>query len=161
MELLQDWQKIRHHFKKSIASNLHVAIASVNANNEPNVTSIGTFFLNKDQTGYYFEKFTTSLPDTAKRNKNICILGVNSKRWFWLTSLLKGRFDNYPGLKLYGRLGSRRKATPTELNKFRRQIHPLRFFKGYTYLWADMVWVREIEFYKVEKINAGEMTKNL
>tara|TARA_R110000823_G_scaffold295431_2_gene414665 strand:+ start:22810 stop:22932 length:123 start_codon:yes stop_codon:yes gene_type:complete len=34
-------------------------------------------------------------------------------------------------------------------------------FKGNTYLWKNMEFVREIKFTKAEKINLGMMTKQL
>lgn len=74
MDLIENWGKIRMHFSKSFASSLHVSIASVDTNNNPTVTPIGSLFLNKDQTGFYFEKFPSNLPKHAEENRNICAI---------------------------------------------------------------------------------------
>jgi len=161
MNNIKNWPAIRTHFNKSFNSNLHVAIASVDNDNNPTVTPIGTLFLNGDRTGFYFEKFPTKLPENANNNKNICALGVNSNKLFWLKSLFNVKFDNYPALKLYGELGHRRKATEIEISRLKRRMRTTNLLKGNKYLWGDMEYIREITFTKVEKVNIGKMTSHL
>ncbi|KAA3610725.1 MAG: pyridoxamine 5'-phosphate oxidase family protein [Calditrichaeota bacterium] len=162
MDLVKDWKRVRLHFNKSFRSSLHVSIASVDSENNPTVTPIGSLFLNGNQTGFYFEKFPTKLSQHAKSNKNVCILGVNSGRGFWLKSLLDGKFSTYPALKLYGQMGEKRKATEKEINRLKRRMRLTKMFKGHKYLWGKkMDMVREISFSKVEIINLREMTKEL
>ncbi|MET2984035.1 pyridoxamine 5'-phosphate oxidase family protein [Aureibaculum conchae] len=161
MDIIKNWSTIRTHFNKSFRSNLHVSIASVDAENNPTVTPIGTFFLNGDQTGFYFEKYPTKLPKNINSNNNICVLGVNSNKWFWLKSLFKVKFDKYPALKLYGELGHRRKATEIEISRLKRRMKTTNSLKGNKYLWGDMEYVREICFTKAEKVNIGKMTSYL
>ena len=161
MDIQSNWPAIRKHFSKCFRTNFHVAIASVGNNNNPTVTPIGSLFLNHDQTGFYFEKFPSKLPENAKFNKNVCVLAVNSNTWFWLTSLFIGRFKTYPAIKLYGQLGEKRKATAIELQRLNTRMKATRGFKGNGYLWGDMEMVREISFTKAEKINLGKMTLGL
>jgi hypothetical protein len=161
IDIKQHWQDIKVHFQKCIGRNMHVAIASVDAKNVPTVTPIGSLFLNEDQTGFYFEKFATKLNKNTKHNQNICVLAVNTRKWFWLSSLFKGHFADHPAIKLYGELGQKRDATPTEFRAFQRRVRSTRRLKGHQYLWTDMAQVREIRFTKAEKINLGKMTKNL
>ncbi|PKV52717.1 hypothetical protein ATE84_4837 [Aquimarina sp. MAR_2010_214] len=161
MNIQTDWNTIRQHFNKSFKSNFYVSIASVDADNNPTVTPIGSLFLNDNQTGFYFEKFPSKLPDHAKKNKNICALGVNSSRFFWIKSLFKGKFPNHPAVKLYGELGERRKATGKETGRLNRRMKTTKGLKGNTYLWGKMEYVREIYFTKAEKINLGKMTNEL
>jgi len=161
MDLNENWDKIRSHFNKSFQSNFHVSIASVDAENNPTVTPIGSLFLKKNKTGFYFEKYPSKLPLHAETNKNICVLAVNSGTWFWLKALFKGKFSHYPGIKLYGELGERRKATEIELARLNRRMKATKGLKGNTYLWGEMPFVREIVFTKTEKINLGEMTRHL
>lgn len=161
MDLIENWSAIRKHFSQSFGSSLHVSIASVDADNKPTVTPVGTVFLNKDQTGFYFEKFISSIPKNAKTNETICVLAVNSSKFFWFKSLFKGRFDAYPAYRLHGTLGKRRKATQTEIRALKRRMKYTRSLKGHNYLWNDMDAVREITFYEGEKINIGKMTKAL
>ena len=159
INLEENWQKIRKHFRKSFAANMHISIASVDENHQPTITPIGSLFLNNNQTGFYFEKFATKLNISSKTNKSICVLAVNSNKWFWLKSLFKMSFSEYPAIKLYGELGIKREATDKENRAFQKRIRKTKRLKGSNYLWKDMSMVREITFTKGEKINLGIMTK--
>lgn len=161
MDIKADWNKIRRHFNKSFRSNFYISLASVDMENKPTVTPIGSLFLNDNQTGFYFEKFPSKLPLHAKANPNICALGVNSGTLFWLKSLLFGRFKDYPAIKLYGELGVKRKATEKESTRLKRRLKATKGLKGNKYLWGDMEYVREIKFTKAEKIKLGKMTREL
>ena len=161
INLEENWQIIRTHFSKSFSANMHVSIASVNEENQPTITPIGSLFLNDDQTGFYFEKFATKLNTNSKTNNKICVLAVNSDKWFWFKSLFKMNFSEYPAIKLYGELGIKREATDKEYRAFQRRIRKTKNLKGSKYLWKDMSMVREIKITKGEKINLGKMTKEL
>jgi len=161
MDIKSNWKEIKIHFHKSFRTNFHVSIASVDQNNCPTVTPIGSLFLNNNCTGYYFEKYPTKLPVNAEHNKNICVLGVNSNTWFWIKSLFKNRFDSYPAIKLYGTLGNKRPATKNEIERLNRRVKNTKGLKGNAYLWGKMEYVREIQFIRAEKINLGEMTEGL
>jgi len=159
VELKSNWNDIRTHFNKCFKSNLHVSVASIDKNSIPTVTPIGSMFLNKEFTGFYFEKFISKLPQHYKTNKNICVLIVNSNKWYWIKSLFNGKFKNYPAIKLYGILGERRKATKKEISRLNRRMKLTKGLKGNSYLWGNMEDIREISFYKAEKINLGQMTQ--
>ncbi len=161
MNIIDDWNKIRKHFNKSFRSNLHVSIASVNSQNNPTVTPIGSLFLNKDQIGFYFEKYPLKLPRYAKMNKNICVLAVNSNKWFWFKSLYHNKFKKSPAIKLYGELGEKRKATEVEISRLKRRMKATKRLRGNNYLWGNMDIVREIKFTKAEAVNIGKMTEGL
>ena len=161
LDIVKDWQKIRMHFNKSFRSNFHVSVATVNAENLPDVTPIGSLFLNKDQTGFYFEKYPTSIPDNAESNNNICILSVNSGILFWLKALFKGSFNFYPALKLYGTLEEKRNATELETARLNKRMKASRGLKGNNYLWSDMPYVRDIRFTHAKVTELGKMTADL
>jgi len=161
MNIEAQWEEIRNHFKRSFSTNFHVSIASIDSQNEPIVTPIGSLFLNDDQTGFYFEKYPSKLLKYAGINKKVCVLAVNSGKVFWAKSLLTGKFKRYPAIKLYGELGVRREATSKEKQRLDRRMSATRALKGNKYLWGDMPFVREIIFTKAEKINLGEMTSHL
>lgn len=160
MDLGKEWKALRIHFNKSFKSNFHVSIASVDTNNNPTVTPIGSLFLNHNQSGFYFEKYPAKLPEAAKNNLNICVLAVNSSKWFWLKSLFSGSFKSPPAIKLYGQLGQRREAKQQELSRLKRRMKITSGLKGNTYLWGNMKFIREIEFSRAEKINLGGMTNS-
>ncbi|NMH89588.1 pyridoxamine 5'-phosphate oxidase family protein [Flavivirga algicola] len=161
MDIETDWNKIRKHFNKSFASNFYVSVASVDSENNPTVTPIGSLFLNDNQTGFYFEKFPSKLPEHATHNPRVCLLGVNSGRLFWIKALFKEKFGDFPAMKLYGELGEKRKATEKEIKRLNRRMKATNGLKGNTYLWKKMEFVREIKFTKAEKINLGKMTAEL
>ncbi len=161
MDIKSNWKKRRIHFNKSFSSNFHVSVASINSENSPTVTPIGSLFLSNDQTGLYFEKYPSNLPKYAKINRKICVLAVNSHTWFWIKSLFKGGFNSYPGIKLYGELGQKREATEIEISRLNRRMKATRAMRGNKYLWGDMKYVREVTFTKAEKIHLGEMTRDL
>jgi uncharacterized protein len=161
MDIISNWVDIKRHFDKSFKTNFHVSIASIDKDNNPTVTPIGSLFLNSNQTGFYFEKYPAKLPANANAHKNICVLGVNSSTFFWLTSLFTGRFKIYPAIKLYGQLGDKRKATEIEIKRLNRRMSATKWLKGNKYLWGNMEYVREIKFTNAEKINLGKMTEEL
>ena len=161
MEIKSNWKEIKKHFNRSFGTNFHVSIASIDLKNNPTVTPIGSLFLNNNQTGFYFEKYPNTLPLNTKNNPNICVLAVNSSIWFWLKSLFKGEFKNYPALKLYGQLEEKRKATNIEIKRLNGRMKSTRGFKGNSYLWGNMQYVRDVSFNRVEKINLGKMTERL
>ena len=161
MDIKSNWKEIRKHFNRSFKTNFHVSIASVDRDNNPTVTPIGSLFLKNNQTGFYFEKYPTRLPVDAENNRNICVLAVNSNIWFWLKSLFIGEFKNYPAIKLYGQLGNKRKATDIEIKRLNSRMKSTKGFKGNSYLWGKMEYVRDISFTRAEKINLGEMTEKL
>ncbi|MBK8636313.1 MAG: hypothetical protein IPN72_23330 [Saprospiraceae bacterium] len=161
MEIQENWPEIRQHFRNSFSTNFHVSIASVDENQMPTVTPIGSLFLNRDQSGFYFEKFPTKLPQNSITNKNICVLIVNSGTLFWLKALFVGKFKSYPAIKLYGQLGEKRMATEVEIKRLKARMRITRWLKGNNYLWGTMDVVRDITFTNAEIINLGKMTKGL
>ncbi len=161
MDIKANWKEIKRHFNRSFRTNFHFSFASVDKDNNPTVTPIGSLFLNNNQTGFYFEKYPAKLPINAKNNPNICVLAVNSSTLFWIRSLFRGKFKSYPAIKLYGQLGDKRKATDIEIKRLNRRMKSTKGLKGNSYLWGKMEYVREISFTRAEKINLGEMTKDL
>jgi hypothetical protein len=101
------------------------------------------------------------LPLNAVENNKICVLAVNSRKWLWIKSLWKGRFEKHPALQLYGTLGERRRATEIEVSRLSKRMKMTRKLKGHKYLWGNMEYVREIKFHKVIKMKLGKMTADL
>ncbi len=161
INLTTHWTLIRKHFNRSFTSNFHVSIASVDDSGNPVNTPIGSLFLNKDQTGFYFEKYPKKLPKYTKSHPKICILSVNSGNIFWLKSLFNKQFDTYPGVRLYGILGEARTPTEIEKKRLNRRMRMTRWLKGNKYLWGDMQKIRMVNITRAELIHLGEMTKNL
>lgn len=144
--LAPHWQQIRQVLETGQKSTLHCAIASVDADGMPNVTPVGTVFLRDDMTGYYFEHYSKALSDNLDRHPQVCVMAVNAGKWFWAKSLFSGRFATPPGVRLYGRAGAVRPASPQELQLIQDRVRPSRWLKGVRMLWSDFSHVRDIEF---------------
>jgi hypothetical protein len=160
MELFEHWKEVKLLFRESFWSSFHYAIATVNKDGEPHVTPIGSLILGKPGHGLYFEEFPQKMPNNFKSNIHVCVLAVNSGRWFWIKSLIRGRFSSPPAVRLYGTVGNIRNATNSEIQSWQKRIKRLRFSKGHSMMWANMKMVRDIEFTRIEPVNMGEMTRN-
>jgi hypothetical protein len=158
MDLNQNWNEVKGLFRESFRSSFHYAIATVNENGEPHVTPIGSLVLGEPGVGFYFEKFPKQLPRNLGNNNQVCVLAVNSGRWFWLKSLIGGRFSSPPAVRLHGVAGELRAATERELALWQKRVKRVRFTKGHALIWRDMSMVREIRFTRLEPIHLGQMT---
>ena len=148
----ENWQTIRSNFRHGFATNLHVAVATVDAEEQPHVTPIGSFFLNRDKfSGFYFEIFTRNIPKNAVPNPKVCIMAVNSGRWYWLKSLVLGKFATPPMTKIYGTLGERRPATPAEIVRGNKRLGRMKTLPGGKKLFGNMGFVREVHFHAFEE----------
>jgi len=159
MDLNSNWNEVNSLFKKSFKSSFHYAIASVNEKGEPHVTPIGSLILSKPGCGIYFEKFPQQMPKNFKNNQQVCVLAVNSSRWFWLKSLVGGKFSSPPAVRLHGVVGELRDATETEVKLWQKRVKSVRFSKGHALMWRDMCRVRDIKFNRIESVELGEMTR--
>jgi hypothetical protein len=161
MDINGHWERIRKVFRDAFRSSLHYAVATVNEDGTPHITPIGSIVLQDGNRGFYCEEYPRKLPRNLKVNQRVCILAVNSSKWYWVKSLFLGKFSSPPGVRLMGRAGERRKATDEEMGAWLRRIRPLRWFKGYDLLWSNMHYIREITFDAFEPIQSGKMTKDL
>ncbi len=161
MDLHNNWHEVKNHFRESFKSSFHFAIATVNENGEPHVTPIGSLILGKPGVGFYFEKFPKNLPRNLGINNQVCILAVNSARWFWMKSLISGRFSYPPAVRLHGVAGELREATERETELWQKRVKSVSFSKGHALLWRDMSMVREIRFTRMEPVQLGKMTHGL
>ena len=160
MLLKENWKVIKRLFNRSFNSSFHYALASVNEHGEPHVTPIGSLMLHEPGHGVYFEEFTRQLTRNFQHNKEVCVLAVNSSRWFWIKSLFNGRFASPPAIRLYGTVGKVREATEKEISLWRHRVRWTRISKGYTLMWKNMKMVRDINFSRVEPVNMGTMTQD-
>ena len=161
MDIYENWTDIKAIFRESFKSSFHYAIATVNENGEPHVTPIGSLILGKPGFGFYFERFTRQLPRNLDDSRQVCVLAVNSSRWFWLKSLLGGRFSSVPAIRLYGIAGESRRASDQEIAIWQKRVKQARFTKGHALMWREMTMVREIEFTHIIPVHIGEMTHGL
>jgi uncharacterized protein len=163
MRLEESMPAIRRVFRDASRTSLHVSIASVNSDGSPHVTPIGSLYLREDGVGVFFELFTTKLIENIERNPRVSVLAVNSGKWFWLRSLLAGRFPTYPGVRLDGTMSARRESTSEERDWWKRRIAPINWTRGAQILWSDanLKYVREIHFTQAIPVEVGAMTQHL
>lgn len=146
MQIQNNWTEIKCVVERGQASTLYCSIASVSPEGIPNITPIGTVFLRDDQTGFYFDQYTSVLARNLEANPEVCLMAVNASPFFWLRSLFAGRFISPPGVRLYGTVGNLRPATHEELQRVENRIRSTRWLKGNRLLWSNFTHVRDINF---------------
>lgn len=161
MEPTANWKEVKGLFKDSFKSSFHFSIATVSENGEPHVTPIGSLILGQPGCGIYFERFPKTLPRNLANSRQVCVLAVNSSRWFWLKSLVRGNFASPPAVRLHGIAGELRDATNTEIALWQKRVRRVSFSKGHALMWRGMTKVRDIKFTKVEPVQIGQMTSDL
>jgi hypothetical protein len=154
MELIANWKDIVSLFNRSFKSSFHFSIATVTENGDPHVTPIGSLLLGKPGHGFYFEKkFAKQMPLNFEKNNKICVLAVNTSRWFWLKSLIVGRFASPPAIRLHGVAGTLREATEEEIARWQKRVKRVGFSKGHAIMWRNMKMVRDLEFTGIEPVH--------
>ncbi|OGB22417.1 MAG: pyridoxamine 5'-phosphate oxidase [Burkholderiales bacterium RIFCSPLOWO2_02_FULL_57_36] len=161
MEIGTHWAEIKRVVERGQASKLHCAIASVSPEGMPNVTPVGTVFLRNDQTGFYFDKYTSNLAKNIEANPQVCLMAVNANKFFWLRSLFIGRFASPPGVRLYGSVGPLRPATPEELQRIQARVGRMLWLKGGRLLWSGFTHVRDISFTSFRPVSYPAMMEHL
>lgn len=150
-------------FKKKIkpvfSQAMYCAVATVNQEGLPHVTPIGSVVLNNSRSGWFFQKFTKNIPLNADHCEFATIMAVNSGRWFWLKSLLKGQFKKPPAMRILVKLGDVRPAKEVEATKFKNRVKLFRRTKGYDMMWKDMSHIREFEIIEYKPVFIGQMTQ--
>lgn len=121
------------------------------------VFPIGSLRLGRDGSATYFELFARPVSEGSE----IAFLAVDMGLWFWLTSLLSGRFSRPPALRLYGKLGKRRPCRECEKQGWHRRVGLLLRTKGGRSLWSKPGPIRELRFERVEPVNLGPTTRHL
>lgn len=157
----KDWKNIQRVFKAAQKASIHSSIATVDPSGQPNITPIGTVFLNNDQTSYFFDTFTEKLGENLSQNSKACIQAINSGKLFWLSSLIHGNFSDYPGVRLYVEIGNLRPATEQEKIAVAQRVKPLQWTKGSQLIWSDFTHVRDIKIYDFRWIKYPKMMENL
>jgi hypothetical protein len=161
MEIETHWHVVKKIFKNSFASSFHFSIASVDQNHKPHVTPIGSLILGKPGHAIYFEEFTNQLKINIQANNHICVLAVNSSKWFWLKSLILGHFSEPPAIRLSGKSGILRKATSAEIKIWKMRVKLVSLTKGHKIMWRQMGMVREVIFSEIHPVHISTMTTNI
>jgi hypothetical protein len=157
----EQWRVTRRLFSKTFLTSFHYAVATVNADGTPHVAPVGSLILRDNGRGFFFEEYLGATARNLQRDKCICVLAVHASRWLLLKSLLLGRFVSPPAIRLAGRVGDKREATPEELALFHRRVGRYHFLKGYDLLWSRLRYVRDVTFDTALPVRVGAMTSGL
>lgn len=142
-----------------VKKSQYCSISTVNGDNTPHTSPIGSVYLNNESEGYFIEMFTTSFND--KVGKTASIMAINTSPIFWLKSLFLGRFATPPGVRLKVTLLEKRKITEKERLQFYKKVRIFKYFKGYSILWSKPNLVRPFVIDEVIPVSLGAMTKHL
>jgi hypothetical protein len=161
MTIQAHWPELVRLVNQGLKTNFYVSMATLNPDGTPHIAPIGSLMLNENCQGYFWEEFPRNTPRNLERNQAICIMAINNGKWFWLKSLFLGSFKTWPGIRLYGTAGPKRKGTPEELARWRNRVKPAKATKGYKLLWEQGQWVRDVYFDRFEPVRTGRMTQNI
>ena len=158
----QEWNNIRKYFGKSTHATSspvipYCAFATVNEDGSPRIAPYTSMILGENKQGFYFDELSLQTTTNLERDKRICILIVKNNKWFWIKTVIFGRFMHPPGIRLIGTVGKKREATKQEIDAFKKPLKSLKLFKGYEPIWGFMKKGREIYFDAFETVKCGPM----
>ncbi len=137
----------------------YCAFSTVNEDGSPRVAPYTSLILGENMQGFYLDELSHHTSSNLERDQRICVLIVKNNKWFWIKTLIFGRFDHPPGIRLMGKVGKKREATELEIRAFKKPLRSLKFFKGYEPIWGFMKYGREIYFDAFETVKCRTMTE--
>ena len=160
----EQWNNIRTFFGHSTHATTspiipYCTFSTVNKDGSPRVAPYTSLILGEDKQGFYFDELSRRTSSNLDRDQRICVLIVKNSRWFWIKTVLLGRYDHPPGVRLMGNVGKKRQATEHEINAFKSPLKSLKLFKGYEPVWGFMNKGREIYFDAFEPVKCRTLTE--
>lgn len=154
-----DNKLFREKVKPLFSGAVFCSVATVSDAGIPHVSPIGSVVLTDETKGWFFQKFTKSIPKNTEQCEYATIMAVNDGKWFWLKSVLKGQFKKPPAMRVLVKLGQLRPATEKEAEKFQRRVGIFKRTKGYAMMWQQMAQIREFEILEYKPVFIGKMTQ--
>lgn len=139
----------------------YCAFSTVNEDGTPRVAPYTSLILGENKQGFYFDELSIHTSSNLERDQKICVLIVKNNKWFWFKTVVFGRFDHPPGIRLLGSVGKKREASDQEINAFKKPLKALKLFKGYEPIWGFMKYGREIYFDAFEPVKCRTITERL
>ncbi len=161
MDIQSCWPTLVEIVNQGLKTNGYVSLATTNPEGTPHITPIGSLILQPDCRGFYCEEFPRQLPRNLEHSQKICVLAVNSGIIYRYKSLIKGSFSTWPGVRLYGTAGPKRKGSAEEIAQWLDRVRLFRRLKGYKLLWEPIKWVRDLHFDRFQPILTGRMTQGI
>lgn len=149
---MTDWSKVRYFVHKRA---LFCTVAVLDEG-RIRLFPIGSVRIHEDGCCTYFELFAKPVQSGAE----IAMLAVDVSPWFWLTSLLRGRFSHPPALRLEGVVGQRRECTEQERQGWFRRVGWLLKTKGGRLLWQHPSRIREVRLQSARPVRVGRMSQD-
>jgi uncharacterized protein len=160
-DLQAHWPWIVRNFGRGMEKSIFYTFGTVNADGSPHLAPYASLVLNDDCTGYYSDVFPNHMSRNLAADRRVCVMAVNGGMWYWLKGLFRGRFDHWPGIRLYGTVDKSRPAEPGEVDRWRVRVRRFKRLKGYDLLWKGVDTVRDIRFTHFEPVRVGAMTRHL
>ena len=109
----KQWQRIRKYFGDCTHATASPAIpycafSTVNRDGTPRIAPYTSLLLGKNKQGFYFDELSCATTANMDRDQRVCVLIVKNSKWFWIKTVLLGRFDHPPGIRLMGSVGKKR-----------------------------------------------------
>jgi uncharacterized protein len=151
------WTEIRSVWKSTVFG----AFATIGADGAPQVTPIGSVYLDPTEPrGYFHPIFTTRLRTALAQDERFELLFVDARASRWLAALVRGRFDRLIAARLKGHaVGPRRQSTEEEVARWRRRVRPVRWTRGHDLLWKDVRFAQELVFDALVPVRLGAMQR--
>lgn len=149
-----DWRKIRWFVHRR---TLFCTAAIVEEGGEIRLFPVGSLRIGADGESRYFELFIRPVAEGS----SVSFLAVDINPLFWLRSLLTGRFEHPPALRLRGTLGARRPSSETERQQWFRRVGWLLRTRGGKLLWSRPERVREVRIQQADPVLLAGMTRHL
>lgn len=156
----QQWKSILKFFGDStqVTSSPifpYCAFATVNQDGTPRVAPYTSLILGETPQGFYFDELSSKTTANLERDQRVCVLIVKRDKWFWIKSVITGKYKHPPGIRLTGIVGEKRKASEEEISAYRTPLKRLKMFKGYQSMWGIMKNGRDIYFDDFEIVKCG------
>lgn len=80
----------------------YCAFSTVNEDGTPRVAPYISLILSENKQGFYFDELSRHTSSNLEQNQRLCVLIVKNNKWFWIKTVVFGRFDHPPGIRLMG-----------------------------------------------------------
>jgi hypothetical protein len=155
----KNWEQIRKFWggESRVTPSIlpYCVFATTDEDGSPRMAPYSSLMLGENRQGFYFDHFSGHLSQNLERDQRIWVLLLKSKKRFWMKTLLFGRFDHAPAIRLMGTVGKKREATMQEVNAFQKPLKKMKLLKGYQPFWGIYKQGREINFESFETVNCG------
>ncbi|MCA9491276.1 MAG: hypothetical protein KC621_15200 [Myxococcales bacterium] len=157
------WKVARRVAARSFGTSFHFSVASLAADGSPRLTPVGSVMLSEEPGHLVFvELFAHGLAARLDADPRICLMGVDSGRLLWLSSLWRARFPSPPALRMWGQASpSSRPITPDEERRWLRRVGWLRRTRGGARLWGHPGPVRDVRVESLDGVGLAGMAPRI